>query len=138
MPIYEYRCGSCGQLFEEWTRQVDDGTGERSCPLCRGKARRIISNTSFALKGGGWYVTEYGTHKDRCRKEEGGCAAAGAEAGSGGAPCAEAGSGKPTCSEAGTCPAAKAGSGTADASGRKAVASEQKAAPTRKEAPAAP
>jgi putative FmdB family regulatory protein len=137
MPIYEYRCGSCGQLFEEWSKHVDDGTGVRSCPLCKGKAHRIISNTSFALKGGGWYVTEYGTHKDRCRKEEGGCAAAGAEAGAGGTPCSEAGSGKSTCPEAGTCAAAKAGSG-ADASGRKAAVPEQKAAPARKETPAAP
>jgi putative FmdB family regulatory protein len=132
MPIYEYRCENCGGLFEEWTRHADDGKEERACPLCKGKARRIISNTSFALKGDGWYVTEYGTHKNRCRKEEGGCAAAGSDAGSGRGPCPEAdkcaasraepASGTPASKEVPVCKEAPA----------------RKEAPERKEAPAAP
>ncbi len=65
MPIYEYRCDECHQVFEEWCKHVEDGERSRSCPICKGQAKRLISNTSFALKGGGWYATEYGTHKGR-------------------------------------------------------------------------
>lgn len=64
MPIYEYRCEDCQQLFEEWCKQVEDDAVEHSCPICKGRGHRLISNTSFALKGGGWYVTEYGSKKN--------------------------------------------------------------------------
>lgn len=63
MPIYEYRCTDCQQLFEEWCRHIEDKDTQHTCPICKGKAERLISQTSFALKGGGWYVTEYGSHK---------------------------------------------------------------------------
>ena len=63
MPIYEYRCDECQQLFEEWCKHIEESNVIHSCPICRGQAHRIISNTSFALKGGGWYVTEYGSRK---------------------------------------------------------------------------
>lgn len=62
MPIYEYRCTACGNLFEEWVKHFDSPEHE-PCPKCGGDAARIVSNTSFVLKGGGWYVTEYGNHK---------------------------------------------------------------------------
>lgn len=65
MPIYEYRCTECHQVFEEWCKQVDDGNKARNCPICKGQAKRLISNTSFALKGNGWYATEYGAQKNR-------------------------------------------------------------------------
>ncbi len=57
MPIYEYRCCDCAQLFEEWQKDFQDR--EVPCPVCGGKSERLISNTSFILKGGGWYVTDY-------------------------------------------------------------------------------
>lgn len=62
MPIYEYRCTACGNQFEEWVKHFDSPEHE-PCPKCGGDAARIVSNTSFVLKGGGWYVTEYGNHK---------------------------------------------------------------------------
>lgn len=64
MPIYEFSCKGCHQVFEEWTKQVDD-CQTRRCPLCGGEAERIMSNTSFLLKGGGWYVTDYGYRKGK-------------------------------------------------------------------------
>ena len=64
MPIYEYRCKDCHQVFEEWCKHIEEKSVRRSCPICKGQAERLISNTSFALKGGGWYTTEYGTHKN--------------------------------------------------------------------------
>jgi len=56
MPIYEYRCEQCG-VFERSQRITDDPL--QRCPTCRRKVRRLISNTSFQLKGSGWYVTDY-------------------------------------------------------------------------------
>src|SRR5207244_4439143 len=56
MPIYEYRCEQCG-IFEEMQR-ITDPPFER-CPKCRRKVQRLISSTSFQLKGKGWYVTDY-------------------------------------------------------------------------------
>ncbi len=56
MPIYEYECGKCG-VFEQSQRITDPALTK--CPTCRRKVRRLISNTSFQLKGTGWYVTDY-------------------------------------------------------------------------------
>jgi putative FmdB family regulatory protein len=56
MPIYEYHCEHCGE-FEEMQRITDPPLAR--CPRCRRKVRRLISSTSFQLKGTGWYVTDY-------------------------------------------------------------------------------
>jgi putative FmdB family regulatory protein len=58
MPIYEYRCESCGREFEEW-QKFSDAPVER-CSDCGGPTRRLISQSTFVLKGSGWYVTDYG------------------------------------------------------------------------------
>lgn len=58
MPIYEYQCTSCGHNFEEWQKNFEEK--EVHCPKCGNSAKRLISNTSFILKGTGWYVTDYG------------------------------------------------------------------------------
>lgn len=65
MPIYEYRCPNCQQVFEEWCKHVEDSEVTHSCPVCSTVSKRMISNTSFALKGEGWYLTEYGSHKGK-------------------------------------------------------------------------
>lgn len=57
MPIYEYRCPECEQIFEEW--QSNHEEREVECPVCGASSKRIMSNTSFVLKGSGWYVTDY-------------------------------------------------------------------------------
>ena len=56
MPIYEYRCEKCGEF--EHTQRITEPALQR-CPKCKRKVRRLISNTSFQLKGSGWYVTDY-------------------------------------------------------------------------------
>jgi len=56
MPVYEYLCEKCGEF--EHTQRITDPPLAR-CPSCRRKVRRLISSTSFQLKGGGWYVTDY-------------------------------------------------------------------------------
>tara|TARA_R100001463_G_C3485258_1_gene217402 strand:- start:216 stop:404 length:189 start_codon:yes stop_codon:yes gene_type:complete len=56
MPIYEYKCEVCTHL-EESIEDID--TKEIQCPVCDSKAKRIISLSSFELKGDGWYKDGY-------------------------------------------------------------------------------
>jgi putative FmdB family regulatory protein len=56
MPIYEYQCEKCG-TFEVSQRITEKPLGK--CPTCKGKVKKLISNTSFQLKGTGWYITDY-------------------------------------------------------------------------------
>jgi len=56
MPIYEYHCERCG-VFEVSQRITDNPL--TTCPTCEADVRRLISATSFVLKGSGWYATDY-------------------------------------------------------------------------------
>ena len=58
MPIYEYQCKKCGNGFEKWQKFSDPL--DDKCPTCGGKSRRLISQSTFVLKGTGRYVTDYG------------------------------------------------------------------------------
>lgn len=62
MPIYEYQCPSCGRVFEEWGKASEAHKPE-PCPDCGTLSPRVISRTSFVLKGDGWYVSDYGYRK---------------------------------------------------------------------------
>lgn len=58
MPTYEYLCEKCGHEFEREQRITDSPI--KICPKCRGrKVKRLISQTSFVLKGSGWYADLY-------------------------------------------------------------------------------
>ncbi|MBI5519906.1 MAG: zinc ribbon domain-containing protein [Desulfovibrio sp.] len=57
MPIYEYNCQDCKQIFEEWQKDYEER--DIPCPVCGGNACRIMSSSSFVLKGGGWYASGY-------------------------------------------------------------------------------
>ena len=56
MPIYEYQCQKCSTF--EITQRITEKSLTK-CPTCKGKVKKLISNTSFQLKGTGWYVTDY-------------------------------------------------------------------------------
>ena len=56
MPIYEYHCQKCSII--EITQKITDKALSR-CPKCKGKIKKLISHTSFQLKGTGWYATDY-------------------------------------------------------------------------------
>jgi putative FmdB family regulatory protein len=56
MPIYEYHCPKCGTF--ETTQRITEPALKR-CPTCKSKVERMISATSFVLKGSGWYATDY-------------------------------------------------------------------------------
>src|SRR5436305_9835660 len=57
MPIYEYVCDKCGKHLEVIQKMSDPPL--KKCPDCKGKLQKEISQTSFQLKGSGWYVTDY-------------------------------------------------------------------------------
>jgi putative FmdB family regulatory protein len=61
MPIYEYHCPKCGTF--EATQRITEPALKR-CPTCKSKVERMISATSFVLKGSGWYVTDYARSGD--------------------------------------------------------------------------
>lgn len=61
MPVYEYGCTQCGKHFEELQKVSDKPL--KKCKNCGGKLERLISQTSFALKGGGWYKDGYSSAK---------------------------------------------------------------------------
>jgi putative FmdB family regulatory protein len=62
MPIYEYLCEKCGREFEREQRISDAPV--RTCPHCRSRrVKKLISRTSFVLKGGGWYSDLYASAK---------------------------------------------------------------------------
>ncbi|PNU19362.1 transcriptional regulator [Geothermobacter hydrogeniphilus] len=65
MPLYEYLCESCGLKFE--ARQKFSDAPLTACRECGGAVRKLISQTAFTLKGGGWYAQGYGGSKtDSC------------------------------------------------------------------------
>lgn len=57
MPIYEYECTDCGKIDEVFQKISD--RPQKKCRFCSGRVHKLISHSSFHLKGTGWYVTDY-------------------------------------------------------------------------------
>ena len=57
MPIYEYQCSKCGKHTEIIQKFSDPPISK--CDACNGKMKKLISQSTFHLKGTGWYVTDY-------------------------------------------------------------------------------
>jgi len=58
MPIYEYRCQSCGHELEKLQRLSDASLTD--CPECgKSTLKRLVSAAGFRLKGAGWYETDF-------------------------------------------------------------------------------
>jgi putative FmdB family regulatory protein len=58
VPTYEYGCEACGHQFELEQSIIEKPV--KKCPRCgKLKARRLISQGNFILKGGGWYSDLY-------------------------------------------------------------------------------
>ena len=56
MPIYEYKCPKCGVV--EAMQRITEAPLKK-CPNCKSKVERMVSRSSFVLKGTGWYATDY-------------------------------------------------------------------------------
>ena len=71
MPTYDYECKSCGHTFDAFQSITADRL--KKCPECGAmKAKRLISRTSFVLKGGGWYSDLYSSTRGDSAKSESG------------------------------------------------------------------
>src|SRR6185503_1972900 len=69
MPIYEYKCKSCGREFEYQQRMADPD--KTVCEACGAEAlERLISATAFHLKGGGWYKDLYSSTKPEAKSSD--------------------------------------------------------------------
>ncbi|MBB2484328.1 zinc ribbon domain-containing protein [Mitsuaria sp. WAJ17] len=97
MPIYAYRCGSCGHAKDVLQKLSDAPLS--TCPACGAEAfQKQITAAGFQLKGSGWYVTDF-------KGGSGGSAATATAAGSAAAPAAA------EASSAGSSDSASASSG---------------------------
>ena len=69
MPIYEYECTRCGQQTEIWQKFSDPPVTK--CELCKGRMKKLISQSTFHLKGTGWYVTDYASNRGATGESKG-------------------------------------------------------------------
>jgi putative FmdB family regulatory protein len=68
MPLYEYKCQSCGKTFEVIQKFADEPL--KTHPECGGIVERLFSAPAFHLKGTGWYATDYGKGNGKNAKSE--------------------------------------------------------------------
>ncbi len=73
MPIYEYACKKCDGEFEASQRITDEPLKRYLCPHCgkRTAVTKLISRSSFHLKGSGWYATDYGKNGSKSSNSDG-------------------------------------------------------------------
>jgi putative FmdB family regulatory protein len=74
MPLYEYKCSSCGETFEVIQKFSDAPVKVHK--KCGGPVERLISPSALKFKGSGWYVNDYGSgngksHPSKDGKKEG-------------------------------------------------------------------
>jgi putative FmdB family regulatory protein len=70
MPIYEYQCLKCGSQ-KELMQRISEATIPK-CDTCKSRMKRLISQSSFHLKGTGWYVTDYASKGASDKKKSSG------------------------------------------------------------------
>ena len=66
MPIYEYQCRKCGKQFEAFQGITEPEL--KACKFCKGKVQKLVSLSSFSLKGTGWDATDYAGKKAKAAK----------------------------------------------------------------------
>lgn len=75
MPIYEYRCDSCGHQKEHLQKMSDPAL--TTCPACGQESYgKLLSAAGFQLKGSGWYATDFKGGQSKappCQTGEGSC-----------------------------------------------------------------
>lgn len=70
MPLYEYKCQSCGETFEVIQKFSDAPLNVHK--QCGGRVERLLSPPALQFKGSGWYVTDYagGNGKGKSSKDD--------------------------------------------------------------------
>jgi len=68
MPIYEYECPACEKVIEVQQRISEDPLS--TCPDCGGGVKKLVSMSSFHLKGGGWYSDGYSSTSNGVGEEK--------------------------------------------------------------------
>lgn len=68
MPVYEYECPTCQSVIEVQQKIADPPLA--SCPECQSPVRKLMSMSSFQLKGGGWYADGYASTNGKSEKKE--------------------------------------------------------------------
>jgi len=98
MPIYEYRCASCGHQ-QEFLQKASDAP-HTTCPKCgKPSLSKMLSAAGFQLKGSGWYATDFkGGSKPAAKADD---KSSGGEKPSGGESKAEEKKAAPTCGAGG-------------------------------------
>ena len=82
MPIYDYKCGACGNRFQ-LVRKITDESSP-SCKACgSAETEKVISPSAFVLKGSGWYLTDY-SNKNKAPAGESTASSSSSESTSGG------------------------------------------------------
>ncbi len=81
MPVYEYECSVCEKVIEVQQKIADEPL--KRCPQCDGEVKKLMSMSSFQLKGGGWYADGYSSTngKKKAEKTAPACASGGGCAG---------------------------------------------------------
>ena len=69
MPIYEYECNVCHNTIEAFQQMTDEPLC--TCPDCSGSLKKLVSMSSFKLKGGGWYADGYSSNSSASNNSDG-------------------------------------------------------------------
>jgi putative FmdB family regulatory protein len=56
VPLYDYKCSSCGNQYE--TREGFDAPSRQPCPKCGAEAKRVLHPPPIVFKGSGFYITD--------------------------------------------------------------------------------
>lgn len=59
MPLYEYKCQKCGDVFEVIQKFSDEPLKTHSKDACGGAVERLWAAPALVFKGSGWYITDY-------------------------------------------------------------------------------
>jgi putative FmdB family regulatory protein len=113
MPLYEYKCHSCGKIIEVIQKFSDDPL--KTHDECGGELEKLISRSAFQLKGSGWYVTDYARSNGGAKSDE-----------------PKASNGKPDAAKTGSGPG-ETKSGDSKATESKATEAKPAAAPSTSE-----
>lgn len=68
MPVYEYECKKCSKIFEVQQKMADQPL--TACPECQSPVKKLVSMSSFQLRGGGWYADGYSTASSASKTPE--------------------------------------------------------------------